>query len=311
MANRLPTNMSLNIHIINDIAAELGVSAAFVEKDWHAVQVLKTIAEHRSEQIETLFAGGTSLSKGYGLIQRFSEDLDFRCRYLYEGSNNQKKTIRRTYRTSIVNSVQSLDNVSLDTSKIAIASNYIKFPLGYHHQSEAHASLRPHLEVEFSFTQPRLTPQLKPIQSLIAEFTDSPPETEILCLSPIETGSDKLSALTWRVLKRDRSNPFDDPTIIRHLHDLCALTPLIEQDKSLFIKTTQTAFGEDQATGNRRTKMAIYPSFTSALAVLHKDTVYRLEYQQFVAAMSYADDDDVINFDQALASLETLISLFR
>ena len=69
--------MSLDAKIVDEIAAELGIDPAFVEKDWYSVQVLKTVAEHQSKTVETLFAGGTCLSKGHGLIQRFSEDLDF------------------------------------------------------------------------------------------------------------------------------------------------------------------------------------------------------------------------------------------
>lgn len=78
-------------NVINEIAAELGIEPAFVEKDWYSVQVLKAIAENPNDAIQTVFAGGTSLSKGYGLIQRFSEDLDFRCRYVTLGSGNQNK----------------------------------------------------------------------------------------------------------------------------------------------------------------------------------------------------------------------------
>ena len=36
-------------------------------------------------------------------------------------------------------------------------------------------------------------------------------------------GADKLSALAWRVCTRQRGAANDDPTIVRHLHDLAAL----------------------------------------------------------------------------------------
>jgi len=72
--------MFLDPEAVRDIASELGIDPAFVEKDWYSVLVLKAVAEHQSDSIQTLFAGGTSLSKAHGLIQRFSEDLDFRCR---------------------------------------------------------------------------------------------------------------------------------------------------------------------------------------------------------------------------------------
>ena len=119
-----------------------------------------------------------------------------------------------------------------------------------------HPSLRPDLEVEFSFTQPRLLPKLKSVQSLVSQFTASEPETNILCLSAIQTGADKLSALTWRLLRRERSDPSDDPAIIRHLHDLCALAPVIEAHRDSFIKTAQASFEDDQKTGRRVTGVA-------------------------------------------------------
>ncbi|CBL47330.1 conserved hypothetical protein [gamma proteobacterium HdN1] len=303
--------MSLDLKVVEEIAAELGITPAFVEKDWYSVQVLKAVAEHQSEAIETLFAGGTSLSKGYGLIQRFSEDLDFRCRYITSDSGNQNKKIRSAYRSSMVSCIQAIEHLDLDESKVAVASNYIKFPLGYLQQYAVHTPLRPNLEVEFSFTQPRLAPQRKPIQSLISTFTGGFPETEILCLSPIETGADKLSALTWRILRRKRSDPSDDPALIRHLHDLCALNSILEQEQALFIDAAHASFNGDQKAGKRETNAAFYPSLQSALVQLRGDALYRQEYQQFVDAMSYADDEDAISFDRAVASFEAMTALFE
>lgn len=303
--------MSLDPGVVDEIAAELGISPAFVEKDWYSVQVLKAIAGHKSNTVETLFAGGTSLSKGHGLIQRFSEDLDFRCRYIAPGSGNHNKKTRSAYRSEMLGCLHATSHIELDEAKVKTASNYIKFPLGYPRRHDVPTSLRPGLAIEFSFTQPRLSPQCKPIQSLVSRFTHNAPETEIWCLSPIETGADKLSALTWRTLKRDRSSPSDDPTMIRHLHDLCALNAVIQQEQALFVETANAAFDGDQKTDKRETKEAFYPSLLAALAQLQNDALYRQEYQQFVAAMSYADDDAIIGFDRAMTSLKAMITLFE
>ena len=86
MASQSSISMFPDPDVIEDIAAEMGISSAFVEKDWYAVQALKALAEHESDGFQAIFSGGTSLSKGYGLIQRFSEDLDFRCLALQSGS---------------------------------------------------------------------------------------------------------------------------------------------------------------------------------------------------------------------------------
>lgn len=58
-----------------DAAAErLRVSAAIVEKDYWVTQALRKLA--RDFPSDFIFKGGTSLSKGYRLIRRFSEDVD-------------------------------------------------------------------------------------------------------------------------------------------------------------------------------------------------------------------------------------------
>ena len=54
-------------------AAKAGIDAEFVEKDYWVTHVLWWL---QHEQFGVVFKGGTSLSKCFGLIQRFSEDID-------------------------------------------------------------------------------------------------------------------------------------------------------------------------------------------------------------------------------------------
>ena len=55
-------------------ARELGQTAAFLEKDYWVVAILRSIAATTAGGF--LLKGGTSLSMGYGIIDRFSEDVD-------------------------------------------------------------------------------------------------------------------------------------------------------------------------------------------------------------------------------------------
>ncbi len=58
-----------------DAAAErLGISATAIEKDYWVSEVLRVLA--REFPNDFIFKGGTSLSKGYRIIERFSEDID-------------------------------------------------------------------------------------------------------------------------------------------------------------------------------------------------------------------------------------------
>jgi len=54
-----------------------GIPAAHIEKDFWVTEVLRGVATAAAAaDVEVVFKGGTSLSKAFGLIERFSEDVD-------------------------------------------------------------------------------------------------------------------------------------------------------------------------------------------------------------------------------------------
>jgi hypothetical protein len=66
------------------VAGHLGVPESFVEKDFWAIEVLRAASRGRTislldgsiANVHFLFKGGTSLSRAFGILQRFSEDVD-------------------------------------------------------------------------------------------------------------------------------------------------------------------------------------------------------------------------------------------
>src|SRR5204863_230736 len=83
------------------VAGALAVDEAFVEKDWYVIQAIGRLSEMATDNFVLVFSGGTSLLKGYDLIRRFSEDIDFKLS-LAEGfldlSRNQRKNALKTFR---------------------------------------------------------------------------------------------------------------------------------------------------------------------------------------------------------------------
>jgi predicted nucleotidyltransferase component of viral defense system len=53
---------------------ERKLRSAIIEKDYYVTEALRLIATTSGDKI--IFKGGTSLAKGWNLIQRFSEDID-------------------------------------------------------------------------------------------------------------------------------------------------------------------------------------------------------------------------------------------
>lgn len=59
--------------VILKVSEDTGIDASIIEKDYYVTLFLKRIVEVLPNII---FKGGTSLSKCYKLIKRFSEDID-------------------------------------------------------------------------------------------------------------------------------------------------------------------------------------------------------------------------------------------
>ena len=71
--------------VYESIADKVGLPAQVIEKDFWVTAILQTIfslpiAEH------LVFKGGTSLSKGWKLIERFSEDIDVAVNPVFLGA---------------------------------------------------------------------------------------------------------------------------------------------------------------------------------------------------------------------------------
>lgn len=74
---RLRDDLDLFQAAVSRVAEVSGIPRDHVEKDFWLTECLRGIAAYGTEQdLRVLFKGGTSLSKAYGLIQRFSEDAD-------------------------------------------------------------------------------------------------------------------------------------------------------------------------------------------------------------------------------------------
>ncbi|AFY92439.1 nucleotidyl transferase AbiEii/AbiGii toxin family protein [Chamaesiphon minutus] len=67
----------LTIDTIDVLARKTRADPSFFEKDWYTTQLLDILSKIQDPRFQLVFSGGTSLSKAYQLIKRFSEDIDF------------------------------------------------------------------------------------------------------------------------------------------------------------------------------------------------------------------------------------------
>ena len=91
----MKTITETNRQLINAIVAE-GMNklpAGVIEKDFLVTEVLQKLAGISIAEMDIVFCGGTCLSKAHSLIERMSEDLDFKVRLFEEVSRSAR--IRR------------------------------------------------------------------------------------------------------------------------------------------------------------------------------------------------------------------------
>lgn len=63
------------VELLNNTARDIGIPEPFIEKDYWLSTVLRELSRSPHASL-AVFKGGTSLSKAYDIIERFSEDID-------------------------------------------------------------------------------------------------------------------------------------------------------------------------------------------------------------------------------------------
>lgn len=225
------------IALFEDIQRTIHISLASIEKDWWVVQTLRLIfqmdvAEH------LLFKGGTSLSKAWKIIERFSEDVDLAINREYFGFSG---AISRTQVGKLRDaSFDYLSNTFFSALKkrfLAAGFEEVKiklvetkshdqdpliFEIHYPAITERSKYVEPKVVIEIGSRSMREPFTHKQFSSFVGEifagqpFADSP--IEIPCVNPERTYLEKLFLLHeefQRPAEKIRVN-----RLSRHLYDI-------------------------------------------------------------------------------------------
>jgi hypothetical protein len=293
-----------NRTLIVEVALELGIDPAFVEKDWYVVQLIREIISTDLFGAQLIFTGGTALSKAHRLIQRFSEDIDFRL--ILPQQPPLSRSGRRKLLSEIRDRLRRVINTHFPPEVVKWKSrdenHFFSFDVDYPSLVDPSAVLRPHLQIEFTESTMSLPPLLRPVSSLIAELTKANPEIPVVaCIDPVENAVDKMSALVWRVPDRARQPEDDDPDLARHIHDLAALQPYAMAHAD-FKYLTIGMIHQDDHRCNKITGLPLEQKFQILMEMLTTDTEYASEYTRFVQGMSYAAGRVVCNLIHTVVS---------
>lgn len=110
--------------IITETASSLGIDPSIIEKDYYVTVFLKEIV---NIQPDIVFKGGTSLSKCYKLISRFSEDIDLNIQCETRPTEGQ----RRHLKADIVSTIEKFGFALVNPDDVRSRRDFNKYIISY------------------------------------------------------------------------------------------------------------------------------------------------------------------------------------
>lgn len=225
-------------------SAQHGINQVAIEKDWWVTVILKALFQTECSK-SLIFKGGTSLSKSYGIIKRFSEDIDLAISHSFFGiektTKNQRDKLRKTARKYIheVLSPQldfqlkaiGVSGYSIENVTHTQGQNGVRIPIdsdkdptivNIHYPSiveETISYIPPRVKIEISCLSMDEPTEMREISSLICnQFPEEDIGTccKVRTVIPTRTFLEKIFLLSEEFQKDNPRNM----RMSRHLYDL-------------------------------------------------------------------------------------------
>lgn len=231
-------------------ADRLGIAAVSIEKDYVVCRALRVLYSMPDARDHVTFKGGTSLSKGYGLIHRFSEDVDLvvdreligadpepndmrasslraRSRYVKNIQKCLERWIEDVAIPHFSNAPTRTDGSPLWRCRVDDASKH-RDTLLLEYDSvldgPTPSYIRPSVKLEFGARADKWPAQIRDVQSYVVqqfpEFIQEEP-LSVVALSPERTFLEKLCLVHEEVTRTAESTPRAAQS--RHFYDLFCL----------------------------------------------------------------------------------------
>lgn len=302
-----------NPHIIEEVSNILQVSPAVVEKDIFVTQALHALSDLKDMFFQLVFQGGTCLSKAYNLIQRMSEDCDFRITsndIVKKLSKTECRRQLRRFRRKIITALdQNGFTINHENIRTGNSGQYMDMHIDYDTKFSLSAALRPQIKLEFIALNTKVPPALKVITSLIQQTLKDEtydPAKALLCTDVTETAADKWVAFTRRAATIARGYRGHDNTLVRHLYDLHILDQQQVLDKRFYQLAIDIMIDDQQQYKMHSLEYTNDPIQEThfILGELGQKSIWRENWQNFTSAMVF--QGKVPDFDDALKTLNRL-----
>jgi hypothetical protein len=315
--------------IIEQASINSNIPVKAIEKDWWVTLVLKAIfqtpyAEH------LLFKGGTSLSKGWKLIERFSEDIDIAIdrEFLGYGGTLNKSQIKNLKRaacyftsTTLKDSIQqALVDLGVPAGMLAISA--VEIPVNrpdtdpqalivdYPSLYDPIPYINDSVKIEVSARSLKEPWSLRNIQSLLSGYFDNPAYLEtpfsVPIVEPVRTFLEKAFLLHEEFSKEAENIRYI--RMSRHLYDLERLMDTEHGHQALQDIKFYNSIVEHRKHFHNVDITNHKPVTISFLPPEEITEAYKKDFEQMVEQMIYGN---ALSFSDVIIRLQTLTERFR
>lgn len=294
----LHDNKELFVEVIFNTADFYKVPIAIIEKDYYVTLILKEIAKRNPDIV---FKGGTSLSKCYKIIDRFSEDIDLNIMSDTKPGESKRKKLK----AHIVDAVDYCNLTLTNPESIRSRRDFNKYIIDYPTQFDT-SFLKQHLIIETAIFFRAYPTEKKEADSLVYNYLLNNKNNDIIelyDLSPFvlnvqttdRTFVDKLFALGDYYLADTIQGHS------RHIYDLYKLLPTIELDDELkeLIKTVRAERKE------HKTCLSAQDDIDMNLLIkeIITNDAYRSDYENITASLLFKP----VDYNVAIEVLDTVL----
>lgn len=284
--------------MVEQAADSNGRTPAVVEKDYYVTLILKLLSEQLAECV---FKGGTSLSKGFHVIDRFSEDIDITFKE-HIGESRRKK-LKNVVLKGIS---EELDMPVANWKETQSDRDYNAYLFSYESVFGLQDDRLPqYVKLETALGSYSFPTQTVEIRNYIGDYLEGRGRTDLaeqfslgrfsMNLQSLErTYIDKVFALCDDYLQ-GKSKRYS-----RHLYDIYKLTPLIEFNDGFAVLVREVR--------EHRSKMRICPSADETVDVpavileFCDNSFYREDYQSITDYFA----EDTVPYDDVIGQMRTL-----
>ena len=282
---------------IKNISTKINIDPSFIEKDYYITIILKTL---KDKCPNIIFKGGTSLSKCFNAINRFSEDIDIS----FEEHLGESK--RSNLKNNIIKSIsEELDLPIVNWNILHSNNNVNKYIFSYKSVIETINDQNNYISLEVSLVVPSFPSQNSELGNYIYKYKNY--------LSNIDISEYELAPFTinWQTLERtfiDKVFAICDYYLLgksarlsRHLYDLHKLFSIINKDNILnLIKEVQVL----------RSKIDLCPSAKPTISInellnnIIDSNYYKKDYKNVTMNLIY----DNTSYNECIETIKTISS---